>query len=816
MFFTQEDIQFINKTIEQTKAWMHDVFRGVHIEVPPETTEKLMNLYSTCRGVKLDSPTDIKMHEEIVTAMQNIQIIVIENSKHPVKKANPSKSITFHNVHDLHEADKTQIIKMKHRPTVISLSHKTCDTFVRGMQSAGQGIQTTGDFIVAGGKKTGKVIGKGIVAGGKKTGKGAVFAGKGVAAGAALVVGGVAYGANAAWEHVLEPAGKAIADVIDQAITAMQDAVRKENINDADKAIRNVVEQAQLVIDNSLQAIQTSLHIIDPSLSVRDLVLRAKNFIGYENIEQSLKTIMDNVIRLKEDVSSSDQVKEYINLFDEKFTDLQEKVEFVLEAADSYVDDASKQLENNRTSEQTNGWLLDDLKDCQSLSKLKEFINTLNSSKDSSDYAASFQEIGDILAQVQRLCENKNLKDDAEKFGQIIDDLNSITNSSDDEQVVLADLSEADIINLKKKLNEAVDNIAEFDRSQYVLENQDKFDQVLGIAKSFLNQANNAKENMIKPLKKARNALKAADSFAAGVLRLGEKGLNYVLSNIKDTINSIWDLTSKFITSMPGLAKEAAKGLANGVVVLAKAAVDKLLDFTDAVTSKISELSDKFVQSMRKIIGLRTGQENKDSIYQKHAFRPEKIRKVILENLAREDQENGGIAKDIIIAPNPDKKNPYPYTVTTKLKCYSHPGNKEKWYDVILMTVNKDTIHFEPPLDMNEFAHKTRYMVPPEEKCKFDEANLKLLQILGNDPRGLLSAPRAADESIKLKRFNDQTLDAFLNTRVMRHNARKINMQDTSVSEAVLRKFEDTKKALLEPTAAVVSPLLPPFRRIAR
>ena len=268
--------------------------------------------------------------------------------------------------HGVNELDREQIIKIKQQLTVLSAAQKTCDTFVRGMQAIDHGVHKTGEGIAYGVnatkqgmaaaatavKKSAGIVGGGIVSGAKKTGKGAISVGKGIAGGAVIVGGGVAYGAQTAWEKILAPAGTAVADAIDRAITAMQDAVRRENIHDANQAIRDVVQQAQSVVDNSLRAIENALSIVEPSFSPQELTDRAKKFIEYDNIEQSLIAIIDDVIDLQEGVLSSEQAKEYINYFNNKLNAVQTAVNSVVEVADGYLDDARQELQQNFKSQQ--------------------------------------------------------------------------------------------------------------------------------------------------------------------------------------------------------------------------------------------------------------------------------------------------------------------------------------------------------------------------------------------------------------------------------------------------------------------------------
>ena len=787
MLFTPEEIKFIRNAETSIVECMNDVLQGINKELPSNITERLSALHNKVRNIHSDDREQNEMKGIIARSLSNLQAIKIEkmNSNKDYLK---SQTMLFHGMNEL---DREQIIKIKHQLTVLSTAQKTCDTFVRGMQVIDQGVHKTGEGIAYGvnatkqgmsaaataAKRGAGIVGGGIVSGAKKTGRGAISVGKGIAGGAVIVGGGVAYGAQTAWEKILAPAGTAVAEAIDRAITAMQDAVRRENIHDANQAIRNVVEQAQLVIDNSLMAIENALHILEPSLSPKELTDKAKKFIEYDNIERSLIAIIDDVIELQEGVLSSDQAKEYINYFNNKLNDVQTAVNSVVETADSYLDDARQELQQNFKSQQDE-WLLEDFKKYPPLSDLKQWITNIPSdTTDQELYSEEhFLDIMNMLNAAKILCKQKNNEVYFKKLHDIKEELDLIFQARLERSVFI------------EKLDEAIDNIAEFDSLQYALERNDKFAPFLEKAQHFLIKAQESQENMTKPLKKAINALKAANSFAAGVLRLGEKGLNYVLSNIKDTINSIWDSITKIINSVPGLAASAASKVGDA----ASTAVGKLLELADVVTSKISELSDNFVQSMQKIIGIRKVKENKNAIYQHQAFQPDKIREVIQDNLFVNNLFKDSNPVEDIITPEPDKKKLYPYKVTTKLKCIDYKrGNKEIFYDVDLMVVYKDSIHFSPELDINHFTQKG-YIVPIDEIDKFEDAKLELIKILGNDERGLLSTPRA--ESIKIKYFNDTSMNAFLDTLVMEKNAKKIHIKTSSVSSKVLKEFEKRKK----------------------
>lgn len=730
--------------IETTLSDLDKYITGITTEFPSNIKE------SEIHDLVLQSSLDKEGQELVDILCEQFQIAKIRK----LQLQGKSKQVLFHGA----KPQLGQLVEIEHQKNLLLLAKQQYDHLTAGMDAIKDGVNLTKNGIVSGAK----VTGKGLSVVSKTVGKGALLAGKGIAATAAFVGGSIAAGAEAAWEHVVIPAGDAIGVAIDQAITAMREVVKKENLKDASIAIQEIKRRANEVLYHALKATELAIKLLHPEWDKEDITHEAKTLLDYYEIEQ----LLDN-LRLDQNLNIED--------LRNNISSIKEKIDFVVEESGKTVADAQGFLQKDFTKEQENSWLTESFAGFKSMAEFKKDIKKLQDTvatkpnfdswteKTKELYLTSKSNIENMLSKSIELCRQNN---DQFHLKNLLKFKNMLNEQAEN----------LDIPETLKLLHEIIIPVAEVDLLEKDRE-QGTLNPQLMEAQSYLNNAQQSQKDLQKPLKKATNALKAADNFVVGVLRLGEKGLTHILSKIKTTINNIWNSVTDIISSSPSLAG---------------AVVNKLLDFTSKVTEKLSEVSENFVNSMHKIIGIKKERENTNAIYQHQAFQPQHIRNIVDERFVAQEMFN---VDDYPITNKHNKIKPYPYPITVKLECKdSKHGNKKVSYEVEVMVFNKNSIDIPPMPDLAEKG----YSVPGSEMRKFENMQKQLVNIIASDPRGLSNMPRA--KAITLVRFDDKHyMETLLESPVVESQKTKIKLAPSSkLSPAIYNKFkakiqEDTR-----------------------
>lgn len=734
MALSKQDKQKLEKFLSDLDKYI----TGITTEFPSNIKELEIH------DLVLQSSLDKEGQELIDILCEQFQIAKIR--KLQLQGKSKSAQVLFHGV----KSQLGPLVEIEHQKNLLLLAKQQYDHLTAGMDAIKEGVNVTKNGIVSGAK----VTGKGLSVASKTVGKGALLAGKGIAASAAFVGGSIAAGAEAAWEHVIIPAGDAIGVAIDQAITAVRDVVKKENLKDANIAIQEIKRRANEVLYHSLKATELAIKLLHPDWDKEDIAHEAKTLLDYYEIEKSL----DN-LRLDRNLNIED-LRNNISI-------IKEKIDSVVEESGKTVADAQGFLQKDFTKEQENSWLTESFADFKSMDEFKKDIKKLQDTvatkpnfdswteKTKELYLTSKSNIENMLSKSIELCRQNN---DQFHLKNLIKFKNMLNEQAEN----------LDIPETLKLLNEVITPIAEVDLLEKDRE-QGTLNHQLLEAQSYLNNAQQSQQDLQKPFKKAKNALKAADNFVVGVLRLGEKGLTHILSKIKTTMNNIWKSVTEIISGSPNLAG---------------AAVNKLLDFTSKVTEKLSEVSENFVESMYRIIGIKKDKENPKAIYQHQAFQPQHIRSLVNERFVAQDMFS---VDDYVIAKNHDETKPYPYPITVKLECKdSKHGNKNVSCEVEVMVFNKNSIDISAAPDLVEKG----YIIPASQMRKFENIQQQLVSIIASDPRGLSNMPRA--KSINLVRFDDKHyMETFLESSVIESQKTKLKLDPSSkLSPEIHNKFK--------------------------